>query len=336
MNRNQSLDVLRAVAMLLVLGRHAHWPSDHWLCAAWNRGGWIGVDLFFVLSGFLISGLLFADRQKHGSIDWRRFYIRRALKIYPGFWLLILFAAFTYDCNGIQIAGELLFVQNYAANVFASTWSLAVEEHFYLILPWLLMALPSDRLPRVALLVGILLPLARLVNVAPFHAMTHIFPTHLRFDSLFFGVLLCHWYRTWPAYKTFCSKHALLLYLAGVGLCLPAFVWPIETRAIHTIGFTSFYLGSGAILSAAVCRGLPNLRILASLGRYSYSIYLWQTVVLDYVRTDWMGVTLYFVGSVVVGILAAMLVEIPCLRFRDRLFPAENPHRQLAPAPAVS
>jgi peptidoglycan/LPS O-acetylase OafA/YrhL len=75
--RNQSLDVLRALAVLLVMGRHFPYY------ALWGRVGWIGVDLFFVLSGFLISGLLFQEYKRTGMIDFWRFMFRRGLKIWP-------------------------------------------------------------------------------------------------------------------------------------------------------------------------------------------------------------------------------------------------------------
>jgi peptidoglycan/LPS O-acetylase OafA/YrhL len=82
--RVRQLDILRAIAVLLVLGRHEH------ANALWRRCGWVGVDLFFVLSGFLISGLLFSEYKKRGRLDLPRFYIRRGLKIYPSFYVLIL------------------------------------------------------------------------------------------------------------------------------------------------------------------------------------------------------------------------------------------------------
>src|ERR1041384_6646789 len=88
------LDVLRAVAVLLVIGRHfenlardGSWFYYFLRCAGWV--GWAGVDLFFALSGFLISNLLFQEHRAYGKIDWPRFLTRRAFKIYPGFYFLI-------------------------------------------------------------------------------------------------------------------------------------------------------------------------------------------------------------------------------------------------------
>ena len=85
--RNGRLDILRCVAVVLVMIHHAG------ISPFFTRVGWIGVDLFFVLSGFLISGLLFSEYQRRGSIDFKRFFIRRGLKIYPAFYVFLLLTA---------------------------------------------------------------------------------------------------------------------------------------------------------------------------------------------------------------------------------------------------
>ncbi|MCW1916485.1 acyltransferase [Luteolibacter sp. GHJ8] len=145
MQRFNQIDILRAIAVLLVLGRHmSSCPPEvnmavHKMTEAWIRGGWIGVDLFFVLSGFLVSGLLFREHDRSGRIDAKRFLIRRGFKIYPPFWLLILATVVLGALRGRgleweKIWAELLFVQNYFPGIWVHTWSLAVEEHFYLLL----------------------------------------------------------------------------------------------------------------------------------------------------------------------------------------------------------
>src|SRR5438093_10219232 len=110
--RNESLDVLRCVAILLVLGRHAQYY------ALWGKIGWIGVDLFFVLSGFLISGLLFEDYKAHGTINLRRFVLRRGLKIWPPFivFLSTIAVIFALGSTAFPRHGfitSVFFVRNY-------------------------------------------------------------------------------------------------------------------------------------------------------------------------------------------------------------------------------
>jgi len=100
-SRNRSLDVLRGIAILLVLGRHFNYFP------LWRQAGWIGVDLFIVLSGFLISGLLFQEYKNTGKLDVRRFILRRGLKIWPSYYLLILATMLFYVF--IARASERLF-----------------------------------------------------------------------------------------------------------------------------------------------------------------------------------------------------------------------------------
>src|SRR5580700_3805244 len=103
--RLASLDSLRAVAILLVVGGHMphiDLPNGDVLLGLithyWQEGGWIGVDLFFVLSGFLIGGLLFREYRQYGAISFGRFFIRRGLKIYPPFFAMIAVTIFVRTC----------------------------------------------------------------------------------------------------------------------------------------------------------------------------------------------------------------------------------------------
>src|SRR5687767_11658986 len=91
--RSVQLDILRGAAILLVIGRHLEVPRPDgavgFLAGLWHRIGWLGVDLFFVLSGFLIGGLLVSELTKHGRIHIPLFLIRRGLKIYPPYFVFI-------------------------------------------------------------------------------------------------------------------------------------------------------------------------------------------------------------------------------------------------------
>src|SRR5581483_5569531 len=133
--------MLRGVAVLLVLGRHLNPPTNcpEWLqipLGLWQRGGWVGVDLFFVLSGFLVSGLLFQDYRQHGRLHIGRFYVRRGLKIYPGFYALLAVTAGMICCflrrplPVQRLLAEAVFLQNYLGfewgTLWNHTWSLAI------------------------------------------------------------------------------------------------------------------------------------------------------------------------------------------------------------------
>ena len=126
-SRNQSLDVLQGVAVLLVIGHHYGYYGT------WARVGGMGVDLFFVLSGYLISGLLFSEYKATGTIDVKRFLIRRGLKIYPPYFaMVLLLLPFTF--RAVRIA-DFTFMGAYFPVLWGHGWSLSLEEHFYFARP---------------------------------------------------------------------------------------------------------------------------------------------------------------------------------------------------------
>jgi peptidoglycan/LPS O-acetylase OafA/YrhL len=352
-HRLASLDVLRAVAVLLVVGCHmpemattgAPAPILSFL-HTWQRGGWIGVDLFFVLSGFLISGLLFREYQSFGSIRYGHFLARRGFKIYPAFYIMVGLVLWFAGAHGRPFVGwpvlgsELLFVQNYGPSLFPHTWSLAVEEHFYLLLPLLLLGLrgrtgtPFAALPRVVGVVAGAVLAARFLNPSDqaLWLKTHVFPTHLRIDSLLFGVLLAwgfHFHH--EVLMGFVRKWRTPLAVLATILVVPPFVFTLGTGwYLHTLGLTANYVAGGACLLLAL-HLQPSWRPLAFIGRHSYSIYLWHIPVrffgLAWIPRDWpplVSLLIYFALSIALGFVAAKIVETPFLALRDRLFPTRS------------
>ena len=114
------LDVLRFVAVTLVVLRHVAVKGDSWcspILAFAKRGAWLGVDIFFVLSGFLVSGLLFREYQKNGEVRLGRFLMRRGWKIYPALWFMVavsvlLWIAGVWPGSKRGLVGEIFFLQN--------------------------------------------------------------------------------------------------------------------------------------------------------------------------------------------------------------------------------
>ena len=348
--RNAALDTLRGVAVLLVLVRHMAVPADlpAWLGVplhALQRGGWAGVDLFFVLSGFLVSGLLFREWTKCGELRAGRFLIRRGFKIYPAFFVMFAFVLAWATAKGHwpgwpPVASEALFVQNYGPALFPHTWSLAVEEHFYLSLPLLLWLLrgkkerPFAMLPRVFAVAAVACLALRIHGAwgAQRAVRASFTPTHLRVDSLLFGVLLAwcmHFHG--EAVGRFVQRWRRWMLAVAAVLAAPVFVFDLETTPwLFTGGFTALFLAGGALLLCAVHR--PARRgALAWIGFYSYSIYLWHIPVerillpmlLPRDFPPLAHAALYVVASVALGVIAAWIVELPLLRLRDRLFPAQ-------------
>lgn len=370
-NRSQILDVLRFTAVALVLVRHCYVcppeisPAFNWFTRTACRGGWIGVDLFFVLSGFLISGLLFKEIQRRGTLSIGRFYLRRGFKIYPPFWALMLFTLILeitfYRNHQLKwLVCELLFVQNYGeASQWGYTWSLAVEEHFYLVLPLLLALLLklSSKRPDVFRLIPMIFGVVavgcltfRLMNAltSSFTWKSHVLPTHLRFDALFFGVLLSYWYHFHSErFDRFARRYGRFLVFGGIGLLIPAFVSELrDTPYLYTVGFSQFYVGSGCLLVGLMGRSgkpSPIKNLIAFVGSRSYSIYLWQGPAAWLANErfeptanflNWYGWTVTYLGlSVLGGMAMASVVEYPVLGLRDRWFPSRS---QFEPLPLVT
>lgn len=323
--------------------------------------GWVGVDLFFVLSGFLISGLLFSEYRKRQAISFKRFFIRRGLKIYPAFYVFLL-------CTGIAeywryhlvaaptlYLNEIFFVMNYFGGVWYHTWSLGVEEHFYILLPILLSLLirrssnredPFRILPRACLAVGTMCILTRALSVyigRPNYDMAYM-ATHNRIDALSFGVFLGYLYHFRPQILDRLLQPAanrIAITLASAGLLSTAYFIPRNSRFFSTFGYTFTYLGcAGVLLLCLYVHGLlPSAvagpaaqlgSVFAYFGMFSYSIYLWQGQIEPWfpgvmrlaARVPYGAFAVSLAGSLVMGVAMAKLVEYPILHLRDRLFPA--------------
>lgn len=341
------LDILRAVAIILVLGRHGRLFTglDNQFIRGWERVGWVGVDLFFVLSGYLISGLLFKEYQRTATFNISRFYIRRGFKIWPTFYVMVFTIALYKSFEPIRIAIELLFLQSYLAGIQVHTWSIAVEEHFYLLLPLILKRIfRGDHFKRIGWLVALVavcslaLRITSVSSGGPFLSVAYT-KSHLRFDGLFFGVWLSYLAYFRPDWFKWLSTRRALPFVS-LALLAPCVFIPIESRAMLTWGLTSVYLGFGGALLWSLQQRVPSFLLpLALIGQNSYSIYLWHTTVTIWLASSFQFGKLatfltYFFGAFVVGMLSARCIEFPFLSLRDRLFPQFVKPRAVKVAPA--
>ncbi len=362
--RLDGLDVLRALAIVLVLCAHmlkkaTGYPAPiSTLVDVLRHVGWAGVDLFFVLSGFLVSGLLFREHQRFGSIELGRFLARRGFKIYPPLYTVVL-AYFVYHHllghpgEGGNLYADALFIGSYVASALCGTWSLAVEEHFYVFLA-LIVYLLNRRQARSPF--APLVPLALLLVVVctglrvwtsrtspQFGLLTHHYATHLRMDTLMFGVLLSYLYhyhrepllglldrcRGWVLVSSLLCISPILFHTLG------------KSPFLDTYGLTLLYVGMGGLvlLAATAQPGavpLSKRKWVLAIGRDSYSIYLWHMEVVFHVwpllqqaLPTTAATTRIFAdpffrmgGALLFGRLMAYLVEARFLRLRERLFPA--------------
>jgi peptidoglycan/LPS O-acetylase OafA/YrhL len=318
LNRRLSeLDFLRGVAVILVLFGH-HWINDYL-----QHAGWVGVDLFFVLSGFLVSGLLFSEYKKFGDVRPFHFLIRRGFKIYPLFYLSLLITAayligFDTTFDGIGkvrvMLREVLFLQNYFGAFWWHHWSLAVEEHFYVFLCILVFVLTSKKIlqsPRifisisVAIAVGCLI-LRILTNIYyPENSFRNYAATHLRIDSLFAGVTISYLYHFQLTFlEAFYRNYRIVFFcLIFIPLTFVPFTDPIDSFFIKTLGFTLIYIAFGSLLmvflfSSRVNRCLQRAltkqgyAAICGIGFYSYSTYLFHPYMLKFVVGEYYSADL--------------------------------------------
>ena len=361
--RLPQLDFLRGTAVLMVLLNHQGYLNEL------GKGGWAGVDLFFVLSGFLVSGLLFTEYKNTGTVRPVRFLIRRGFKIYPLYysfvavWLLqasiryylLHQAGYNFQLN--QIYGVLVFVQNYAILGFGPTWTLAVEEHFYLLSALLLTFAGS--LPRFlasAKFVAWVSPVLLLVLwlrqspnavMFPYQKITKFY-THLRLDSLLAGMLLAwFWHFRNHAVRAFAKAASAPLALLGIfGFILP-YLLPQDSLNMQTWGRSLLYVcfsallllfithvGIGSAFNAGYAK--PFMRFVAGLGFYSYAIYLFHIIFLewrlnlafpdfDFSFSTLPSFLLFMAASILGGIAASKLIEQPFLRLRENFAKSANP-----------
>lgn len=327
--RMLSLDVLRGVAILMVLAAHV---SPFWLPARdsalgyplhWLReNGPRGVDMFFVLSGFLVGGLLIREARQYGRVDWKRFLLRRGFKIWPAYYVyLLVLPFFIFVQHGGQLMpwlwdarANVFHLQNYwrAGDEFLPgrgtyitprphTWSLAVEEHFYLGLTLLIVLLANvwgQRRGRLGLILPIgvgIMALSFFFRLQFWNAHPGVsgnyfrYPTHFRMDGLFFGVMMAYVYQFRREWFFAVFRYWPATLAAGIALQL-LFPQPhprLETPYTWTYGPTITYLSFALMLGSLIAGGETSpflqrllhrwvFRAVAFVGFFSYSIYLWH------------------------------------------------------------
>ncbi len=310
--RQPGLDLLRALAIIVVIIYHAGimgFPLPGHI----HRFGWIGVDLFFVLSGYLIGGQLLAPLARNQRINLPRFFARRALRILPAYLVVLAIYIFLPSWREYPEMSPwwkfLISVQNiglHGGTAFSHAWSLAVEDQFYLLLPLILLFVNRSRrgafmIPCAIVGGGILLraflawqnPAADSgVSFRGFQMWIY-YPTWTRLDPLVFGVVLA-------AIEKFRSHWWQRLMNLAPWLCLPAFALiayalylgegDYLTVAASIWQFPLIALGMAALLVCAVSPRLPFRRVAipgaAFIASIAYSAYLIQKLVIHLSRNS--------------------------------------------------
>ena len=332
------LDGLRAVSILLVILAHLGGTAGCPLSETsfrWGFVGTLGVRVFFVISGYLITGLLFGELRSSGTIGLPRFYVRRTFRLLVPYYAFLLLLMAASRLGLVQLhPGDLAHAFTYTSNYqldrswsVGHTWSLAVEEQFYLLWPAVLLFAGKRRALLVAgamLLAAPLLRMGEWVFLPQYNEIIgHSFETVG--DALATGCLLAgcrEWLWTKARYRAFLSSRFFVVVPFAVVLCRYLDDRP---RLAFLIGATAMNLGTALCVdwcvrfsSRPVAR-LLSARPLVYLGQLSYSLYLWQQVFLDRTVVSFatsFPANLLFLGAAT--LLSYSLVERPSLRARQK------------------
>ncbi len=346
------LDGLRGVAVLMVLAFHFRLLG----------GGWLGVDIFFVLSGFLITSLLLEEWQQRGTICLKRFYLRRALRLMPAFFtLLILCGIYALVFQSAEEAAntrrEMAVAACYISNwpwlhntnmpMLGHTWSLSVEEQFYLLWPLLLYGMlrcgvPRKRIIRVTWIGIITCVLYRLglhFGHPPSGAERMVYTLRIymgldtRADALLVGCfagMLVSWNLV-PRSRRFITGMSI------ASVIYVAVIWRFSTT--RSLDHVSFYYGLFTVVALMVATVIIRLmaapaglastilesKPLVGIGRISYGLYLFHVPIIYWVSPSGLGwqypgsTLLVAALTLAAAVLSFFCVERPFLRLKRRL-----------------
>lgn len=347
------LDGLRFLAFLFVFCSHALPSTETWwkdqgvtapkyLIAAVKAGAF-GVDLFFVLSSFLITELLLRERETTGELNIKAFWIRRALRIWP---LQMVFLAIAYLCNltvpepAVTLSTTacfLLFVGNwrcaifgYPPSVIAPLWSISLEEQFYLVWPLFVSRLSIKAIKLSAIgLVIIGEGFRAMVASCNFgHPMIWC-STFSRLDSIGAGILLALYLRRAESSEQLQAPGWLKIAILGATwtTCwlLPEALWPLENQGVARVllGYPAVSLGATIFIYLGMsCRPLRT-PILVHLGKISYGLYVTHSFAIFAARqllglTAIPSILVAFIINLMLAEVSYRLLETPFLSLKER------------------
>jgi peptidoglycan/LPS O-acetylase OafA/YrhL len=336
--RIPQLDGLRAVAIGVVLLNHTlHIPLT-----------WLGVDIFFVLSGFLITGILL-ERKLEGQGYFSYFYTRRVFRIVPSYVVTILLFGSIISWNVFKPWPLFAFfgmnLQQFVPMGWIPfeppLWSLAVEEQFYLVWPLVILLVSETMVLRLALLAIVVTPFLR-VLCAPFFATQ--FPiytlTPFRADLLCAGaVLAILWKRRTPRQEDLVRRRAWLGALAGFGGLVFVQIWPVfrlasNTRASNGLDYSLSVLGSFSLVAWTLAdrgwlRALLASAPMRFIGQISYTMYLSHILFLllveRYIPSGYVMAALTVAATTLYSWISWVVMERPLMSLGARLSPRRKP-----------
>lgn len=338
--RNKNLDMLRGIAVLLVILRHNLGNAS-----LISEFGWLGVDLFFVVSGFLISNNLIHEYKENRNINTLHFILKRSIKIVPSFYFFLLISVlFSYfilhqEISIKKVLNELLFFQSYREGIWFHTWSLSIEVHFYILIFFITKLciryniIENSTIIILSLSLLVILMFGFRLQYSISNKHLHFFSftyTHLRFDGIIIGILISYLYNFtkiihfFKKFRTYFSVVGLLLISFG-------FVFKAGSFIMNTIGLSVVNIGFGILVLLCISnskntqnRNTTFLNLIFTtfvfIGFHSYSIYLWHVFpdsIISYLGIESKyNYVITIISSLSLGILMSYCIEQPCMKIR--------------------
>lgn len=311
------------------------------------HNGSFGVEVFFIISGFLITYLLLEEKKRYQKINLLKFYTRRALRIWPVYFLILAITPYIIQllsASRIKYLGSLFFLSNYELisakdwNLFpiSHIWSICVEEHFYLILPFLIVYIPSKHLPSVfATLIVMSIGYRFYINAYNPDWMRLYLDTGCRADTLLIGSLLGY-YHHHNTITLSVSRWIRVLVLFTLIFLLS--IEDINYWQPHiNAGFKKYayiilavFLISNFLFNTKPLIPLHDKGILKYLGKISYGIYMYGNLITPIIFSKYfihhrdtanflLFLIIYFVCVILISVLSYELYEKLFLKLKSRL-----------------
>ena len=355
------LDNLRAVAIAFVFIYHyigLTKGAPKWFGFI-SKFGWTGVDLFFVLSGFLISVQLFTPIKKGQLINFKQFFLKRFFRIVPAYLFIVgiyfIFPFFREKESLPPLWKFLTFTQNFGLNIkdfgtFSHAWSLCVEEHFYLFLPIILAFLQFGKIINKSywLLIGLFLAgfIVRIYSYTNGYSPTTnapnssinwyqyvYYPTYNRLDGLLVGVAIAGMYIFYQSTWKKISTYGNLFIFLGVAILTSTYFlcYDQKTLSASIVGFPLIAMGYGCLVIGAISPSSFlyqfNSKLLSLIATLSYALYLVHKGIihltnyfLDRYQLD--SSLLFFISifnCLLIAYAIHLIIEKPFLKLRNKI-----------------
>jgi peptidoglycan/LPS O-acetylase OafA/YrhL len=341
--RYLNLDLLRALAVMMVVFYHCCNLSGvpHWLWKWTETMGSNSVELFCILSGFLIGSLYWEEHDRNTMVNIRVFILRRIYRTVPMYYFFMILAYIpVYLIRQQEFSWYyLVFLQNYHLEIpfYVISWTLCVEEHFYILLPFLLWVfLRANRMFNISIIFVLLIipPLCRLLFYDNSNGSFGYYgtATHFRYESLLLGVIisyLIHYNKTMFAKIV---DYRYIIYVMTVVIISSFALLPAMLKAYISASVSS-YLFMFVVLLAVndVPYRLSTHPLIYKIAISSYSTYLGHSLVLHVcmkafsyagIETSWIKIPIMFVISFAVGYVIFLKLEKPIIKLRNKHIPA--------------